>query len=574
MPANIWKTRGSEEFPRKFMPRDIDLGNWEAIEPFFERLERRPVDTSEALEQWLADLGELSCCIGEEGSRRYIAMTCNTGDEDLEKAHLHFITEVVPKIKPHQDRLNRKYLQSPARGQLDPGRYEVFDRNVENEVTLFREENVPLQTEDDRLRQKYQKVCGAMTVEFEGEEKTLPQMRKYLEETDRSVRQAAWEKVAERYLQDRDEIDAIYDEQIHLRDKIGKNAGFDNYRDYAHRAKARFDYTPEDCYAFHEAVEWEVVPLNRRLAERRREDLHLDRLRPWDTQVDPKGRPPLRPFETGQELATGCMRIFQRVHPDLAEEFMFLEVSGLLDLESRRGKAPGGYQSLLEEIRCPFIFMNAAGTDRDVFTLLHEGGHCFHSLACREEPFAPYREDIPLEFCEVASMGMELLALPYLREFYSAKNAARSRENCLEDILKVLAWIATVDAFQHWVYLHPTHGREQRGDEWLRLQERFGVGIDWGGYEEAKRYAWHRQLHPFCVPFYYIEYGIAQLGALQLWLRAQENLREAVSAYRKALALGGSRPLPELFEAAGIGFSFGRETVAPLTEKLAEELGL
>jgi oligoendopeptidase F len=572
--SGIWKSRGSEEFPREFVPKGIDLGNWEEMEPLFEDLSKRDLSTKENLERWFKDLGELQSCIAEEGSRRYIAMTCNTGDEEVERAYLHFITEIEPRLKTCHDKLNRMFLAGQARSEIDENRYRVFSRKVENEVRLFREENVPPQTEDDRLRQEYQKTCGAMTVQFEGEEKTLPQMRKYLEETDRSVRKSAWETVADRYLQDREEIDSIYDEQIRLRNQIARNAGFPNYRDYAHQTKARFDYTPEDCYAFHEAVESEIVPLNRMLAERRKRDLGLEVLRPWDMQVDPKGRRPLRPFATGKELAEGCFRIFERLDPSLGQQFKSLAENELLDLESRKGKSPGGYQSQLEEVRYPFIFMNAAGTDRDVFTLLHEGGHAFHSFACRNETFAPYREDIPLEFCEVASMGMELMGLPFLEEFYSPEEAARSRETCLEDILKVLAWIATVDAFQHWVYLHPSHSREERGNQWLRLQGRFGVVVDWSGYEEAQRHAWHRQLHPFCVPFYYIEYGIAQLGALQLWLRASEDLSATIARYKKALALGGAKPLPELFSAAGIVFSLDRGTVAPLATNLAEELGL
>ena len=572
--SGIWKSRGSEEFPREFVPIDIDLGNWEGLQPLFEDLSERDLSTKEDLEKWFKDLGELQSCIGEEGSRRYIAMTCNTGDEEVEKAYLHFITEIEPELKPCHDRLNRMFLASPARSEIEEDRYRVFSQKVENEVRLFRHENVPLQTEDDQLKQKYQKTCGAMTVQFEGEEKTLPQMRKYLEETDRSVRQSAWETVTDRFFQDRDEIDSIYDAQIRLRNQIAQNAGFSNYRDYAHQSKDRFDYTPEDCHAFHEAVEREIVPLNRMLAERRKRDLGLENLRPWDMQVDPKGRQPLRPFATGKELAEGCLRIFEKLDPCLGQQFRSLAENELLDLESRKGKSPGGYQSQLEEVRYPFIFMNAAGTDRDVFTLLHEGGHAFHSFACRNETFAPYREDIPLEFCEVASMGMELMSLPFLEEFYSSEEAARSRETCLEDILKVLAWIATIDAFQHWVYLHPNHSGEERGEEWIRLQDRFGVGVDWSGYEEAARHVWHRQLHPFCVPFYYIEYGIAQLGALQLWIRASENLDAAIAGYKKALALGGSRPLPDLFSAAGLVFSLGQETVAPLAKRVAEELGL
>ncbi len=573
MTTQIWKTRGSSEFPRNFVPKESDLGEWEEIEPLFKDLLDRELKTKKSIESWLRDLSELEACLDEEGSRRYISMTCNTADEELEKSYLQFITEIEPRLKPYSDKINRKYLDSPMRKKLDPERYLVYDRDIGNDVKLFREENVPLQTEDDKLRQQYQKLCGSLTVDFEGEERTMPQMRKYLEVTDRSVREEAWKKTSEQYLQHKDEFDSIYDEQINLRNQIAENAGFENYRDYIHLAKSRFDYSPEDCFAFHEAIEELIVPINRKIAERRKKNLGVEPLRPWDLQVDEKGRDPLKPFENGKELEEGAYKIFTHVDPELAEQFALMRSNSLLDLESRKGKAPGGYQCGLEEVRYPFIFMNAAGTDGDVFTLLHEGGHAFHSFACREDPVTTYRNP-PLEFAEVASMSMELFGLGFLEEFYTAEEAERSRESSLEGILKVLAWIATIDAFQHWVYLNPGHTREERKDHWLSLQDRFGSGVDWTGFEDAKAHAWHRQLHPFTVPFYYIEYGIAQLGSLQLWVNSLDDLAAAVADYKEALTLGGSRPLPELFASAGIRFAFDKETVKPLADRLIEALRL
>ncbi len=568
LPARI-----SGEFPRKFVPTRIDLGDWNEIEPLLEALSQRELQTVQDLEAWLLDLSEVQACLFEEGSRREIAMTRQTDDAEIEKAHLAFIEEIKPRLKPYWDRLNRKFLETPLRHELDPQRYRVFARTLENEVRLFREENVPLETEDDRLRQKYEKVCGGMTVTFQGEEKTLPQMRKYLEETDRSLRQSAWETVAGRYLQDRETLDSLYDQMIEVRHQIARNAGFDNYRDYQHQALGRFDYTPAHCLQFHDAVEKEIVPLTRKLAQRRREDLGLESLRPWDLQVDPKGRPPLRPFEDGEQLSKGCRGIFSQIDPELGGQFESMESHGLLDLLSRKGKAPGGYQANLEEIRLPFIFMNAAGTDSDLFTLLHEGGHAFHTFASRQDPLVAYRS-APIEFCEVASMGMELLSLPHIEEFYSPDEAARSRENHLQDILQTLAWIATIDAFQHWVYLNPGHKQAERRTAWLEIRQRFGPPVDWTGYEEAHQHLWHRQLHLFTHPFYYIEYGIAQLGALQLWLRSKKDKKAAIHGYRQALALGGSCPLPDLFAAAGLKFALDRETVAPLAGYVAEELQL
>lgn len=571
MSTSVLTTRRSDEFPRTFVPISANLGDWADIEPLYANLLAREIDTLESLESWLLDGSELDACIAEEHSRRYIAMTCNTEDSEIEAAYLHFIENIEPRLKTQRDRMNRKLLESPSRALLSPDRYGVLLRMVENQANLFRAENVPLQTEDDKLRQQYQKTCGAMTVQFQGEEKTLPQMRKYQEETDRALRQSAWETVANRYLADKDVIDDLFSRMVELRHQVARNAGFDNYRDYQHQNLNRFDYTPDDCFAFHTAVETSIVPIVRKLADQRRADLGLEALRPWDLEVDSQGRPPLRPFDSEEKLIAGCLGIFQGLDPELGIEFQSMQEQGLLDLSSRKGKAPGGYQSSLEEVRLPFIFMNAAGTDQDVFTLLHEGGHAFHSMASRNEPLIDYRS-APIEFCEVASMGMELLALPHLDAFYSEEEAARSSRSHLESALKVLAWIATIDAFQHWIYENPTHTVADRGSAWIRTRNRFAVDVDWSGYEEIERNLWHRQLHPFCVPFYYIEYGIAQIGALQLWAKSIKDPAEALAGYKRALALGGTRPLPELFDAAGIQFSFTAETIEPIADALRKTL--
>ncbi len=564
-----------KDFPRRFVPEEAQLAHWSEIEPLFDELERRAarIDTPEALEEWILDGSELAAAVHEEGSVRYIRMTCQTDNPEYEKAYLYFVEEIEPRLKPRFHRLNELYLKSPARSRLPKERYLVFDRKTQNAVELFREENVPLETQEEKLGQQYQKLTGAMTVEYDGKEQTLQQMARYLEEPDRRVRREAWELVAERRLQDREKIDEIYDELLALRQRIAENAGFSNYRDYAFRKRERFDYTPQDCERYHEAVERYVVPLYRELQRRRQREMGLAELRPWDLNVDPQGRPPLRPFQKAQELIDGCREIFGRVDAELGERFGRMAELGLLDLESRKGKAPGGYQATLEEHRLPFIFMNAVGRDGDVRTLLHEGGHAFHTFAAREEPLVAYRH-APLEFAEVASMSMELLSAPHLEVFYAPEEAERSRREHLEGIVGILCWIATIDAFQHWIYTHPGHTRTEREEKWLELRERFGGIESWDGYEEALSSLWHRQLHLFLVPFYYIEYGIAQLGALGIWLRSQRDYREAVGAYKRALALGGSRPLPELFRAAELPFDFGEGAVSQATSGLQAALGL
>ena len=559
--------------PRQLVPAEADLGDWKQIAPLFEVVEKRLSGAQSVveLEQALLAWSELSAALDEEGAKRYIAMSCHTDHAGAEQAYLHFVEHVEPEIKPRQFRLEQTYLAQPWRARLPQPRYQVFDRDTQRHVELFRPENVPLETEEAKLGQQYQKLSGALTVNFRGEEKTLTQMGKLLEEPDRTLRQEAWELVAQRRLQEREKFEDIFDELVKLRGQIARNAGFSNYRDYAFKARGRFDYGPEDCAAFHHAIETEVMPLLRELQATRRAQLQLPALRPWDLSVDPLNRAPLQPFEQVDDMVARTQKIFDQIDAGLADGFRTMQDRRLLDLANRKGKAPGGYQSTLAESRLPFIFMNAVGLQRDVETMLHEAGHAFHALATREEPLYAYR-GAPIEFCEVASMSMELLGNEFIEEFYSAPDAVRARRTHLEGIISIFPWIAAVDAFQHWIYTHPGHTRAERSAAWVALMDRFGGDVDWSGHEVARANLWHRQLHIFLYPFYYVEYGIAQLGALQVWANSKRDKAGALAAYQRALALGNSRPLPELFAAAGCRFSFDRATVQPLVQLVKNEL--
>ncbi|MDX9752467.1 MAG: M3 family oligoendopeptidase [bacterium] len=571
-PPDITQQTQSIEFPHHFVPNDEDLTQWTQIEPLFQQLIQQTPDSPQALEQWLLDWNELQACLSQAKLSRYIQMTCHTDDPAREAAYLHFVEEIDPLCKPLHFQLKKQFLANPHRAALDATHYAVLCRDLEADVSLYRETNIPLETQDDKLRQQYQKINGAMTVQFEGEEKTLQQLAPYLEETDRALRQNAWEATINRRVQDQEAMDDLYDEMIQLRTQIAKNAGYENYRDYIFVQKKRFDYTPDDCIRFHETIEKWVVPLSRKLAAQQQKALGLDTLRPWDLEVDPQGRPPLKAFDTIPEFTHGIQRILTRVHPELAAQFEEMNRLGSLDLGSRKGKAPGGYCETLEEIRRPFIFMNAVGMQDDVETLLHESGHAFHALASRTQPLYAYRYYVPLEFAEVASMSMELFGINYLTEFYAPEEAQRAKRKQIEAIIHFLPWMARVDAFQHWAYTHPNHTRAERAAAWLDLESRFDARADWSGFEKAKAVEWHRKLHFFEYPFYYIEYGIAQVGALQLWRNFKEDPTRAVQDYRTALALGNSRPLPELFATAGAKFDFSEATIRPLIQLLEEEL--
>jgi len=563
------------EYPRQFLPSKIDLTDLNRLKELFRNLQNRTIHSAVDLEKWLGDESELASALAEEQSIRYARMTCQTDDPARERDYLFYIENVEPEAKIGFSQLDRKYLGTPARKSLPQGEYFVLDRKRENNVALFREENVELEKEETKLAQSFQKITGAMTVIYDGQERTMQQMGRFLEEPDRNIREKTWLLSESRRQKDRDTLNQVYDQLIALRQRIAENAGFDNYRDYIFRKKERFDYTPEDCFHYHEAVEKYIVPLIHELDRERSQGLRIEPIRPWDLAVDPKGRPALRPFKTASELVGGCVKVFDNVNPKFATELRRLASLNLLDLDSRKGKAPGGYNMELSEIRLPFVFMNAVGRDGDVWTLLHESGHAFHVFAMRDKGF-PYQyrsENVPLEIAEVASQAMEIIGGEHLEgTFYSKEDAARSKREHLGSIVKLLAWIATIDAFQHWIYTHQGHSREDRQDHWVKLRKRFGGAESWGGNEEALRSQWQRQLHLFEVPFYYIEYGIAFMGALGLWTLYRKDPRAAISAYQQVLALGGSKPLPELFKTAGLPFDFGPKTIEPYAKELRDVL--
>ena len=572
---------------RGFVPADLDGTEWAQVEPLATALLGREIPDAAAMETWLLDRSDLDAACSEAAARLYINMTCDTADESASGAYRVYIEEVAPKMKPVAFAMDRKQVEAAERLGMDTGTYAVLHRDTKADVELFRDENVPLETTLDTLSQDHQAIIGAMTVEFEGETKTMPQMAVYAESNDRDLRERAWRATAARRLQDRERIDAIFDEMVGLRHAVATNAGFGSFTNYMYAAKHRFDYTPAMCTAFHDGVEREIMPLCARLDEARRSALGIDELRPWDLSVDPDGDEPLRPFEGGVDLVSKSRSAFELLDPELAAMFSTLgdgaNTSGVatgefLDLDSRPGKAAGGYQYTLEQTGKPFIFMNAAGVHRDVETMIHEAGHAFHSMLCTDLPLVADR-NAPLEFAEVASMSMELLTLPHLSAFYpDGADAARAKRVQLADHgMKLLPWIATVDAFQHWIYDNPTHTAAQRTEHWRSLIERFGLRgsmVAWDdSTSEARDSIWHAQPHPFAVPFYYIEYGIAQLGAYQLWIRSlDEGPSVALDAYKNAMALGGSRPLPELFAAAGLEFNFGSGTLAKIRDRVEAEL--
>jgi oligoendopeptidase F len=557
--------------PRPYAPSNLDATDFAHLEPHYRELLTREVRSADELEQLILDRSDLDALVAECTANLYIATTRNTQDKAAENAYLSFVRDVDPKLKPVSSALDRRIATSPHADALPNARYEVLLRALRVDIELFREENIPLETELAELDQKYNQTAGRMTVEFDGQTRTMPQMARFLEENDRALRERAWRAINDRRLQDRDAIDGIFDRMVELRHRIAVNAGYPNFRDFQHRRFKRFDYTPQDCMAMHDAIERHLVPIQRRLDAERARQLGVSPLRPWDLAVDTKGRRPLRPFEHAQQLVDGCSRMFHAMGGGLGEMFDTMRAGDCLDLESREGKAPGGYQYQRQYSRTPFIFMNAAGMHRDLITMVHEAGHAFHSILSKDDPLVDYR-NAPTEFAEVASMSMELLTLPYHGEFYSEEDCRRALRERLEKFPTVMTWIATIDAFQHWIYTNPGHTRAQRTEAWRALVRRFGNDLSWEGCDAARDAAWQRQLHLFGMPFYYIEYGIAETGAIQMWIQSRRDQKRALENYRRGLALGGSRPLPELFATAGLRLDLSANLMGELAREVDAEL--
>lgn len=558
---------------RNFVPNDLNPDDSRAVSALYQSLLQRdiPVDAAK-LRQWILDWSELESVLGEVSCRRYVAMTCNTADEKAAKAYTDFVENVQPIMNEYDDKLNKKLVAHPAKDALK-GEFGEWFKGVQVSLDLFSPDNIPLETEENKEIQAYQKITGGMSVEFEGKTQTMQQLAAYMERTDRELRERAWRTMWERRLKDKEALDQAFDNLFALRKQIAKNSHCKDYIDYIFLAKHRFDYSPADCEAFHESIEKFVLPLQKEIYKKRAQKMGLDRLRPWDLNVDPLNRAPLKPYTSGDELIDKVDQIFESIHPQAGKWAREMQAKKLIDPDSRLGKAPGGYQIGFDESRLPFIFMNSACTDRDIYTLLHESGHSFHQFALAGQPIFPYR-DVPAEFAEVASMSMELIGTSNLKPFYGddKEAIARSIAGELEDVIWLFPWVASVDSFQHRLYSFPEHTASDRSDIWTEIMDRYDTGVDYSGLEAVRCNLWQKQLHIFECPFYYIEYGIAQIGALQVWANFKKDPKKAIDDLFRAESLGSSRPLPELFAAANIKFDFTPKTLEPLMQVVWDEL--
>ena len=559
--------------PRHYVPEDFQVTDWAKLESYFQELEARPVASADELERWLLDRSELEAVLSEDLAWRYIRMTCATQDAARSEAFQYFVNEIEPRVAPYDHALNEKMLASPYLDGLDKKRYGVFLRSVRRASEIYRAANIPLKTEISTKQQQYAAVAGAMTVTLDGQELTLPQAADRLKSPNRAVRETAWRAVQQRRLHDAKALDALFTELVGLRNQVGLNAGFDNFRDYMFAALGRFDYTPQDCFNFHRAIRETVVPLIDDLDLERRQDLKQPALRPWDLDVDPSGQLPLRPFATSEELLEKTIVVFQALDPYLGDCLRTMRQMGQLDLESRKGKAPGGYNYPLDETGVPFIFMNATSSLRDVVTMLHEGGHAVHSFLTRHLALGADKHP-PSEVAELASMSMELISMDHWHIFFeNPEDLRRAKKTHLESVLETFPWVATIDKFQHWLYEHPQHTETERHHRWTEIFDEFNQRtVDWRGLDGIKPYLWQKQLHLYEVPFYYIEYAMAQLGAIAVWRHYRQNPTEGLAAYKQALALGYTAPIGQIYAAAGIRFDFSTDYLRTLADFVRGEM--
>ena len=557
---------------RNYIPQNLVI-NWENLAPIFDELKHRSINSTTELEQWLRNKSELEAALEEDFAWRYIKMSCDTANEQLVKDFQYFATEIEPKIAPIANELNKKLVENAFVNELDQQKYFVYLRGVRKALALFREENIPLFTELQVKQQQYQGITGAMSVTLNGQEYTLEQASNFLKDTDRNVRQNAWETIQKRRLADKDTLNILFDELIKLRHQAALNAGFENYRDYMFQALGRFDYTPKDCYDFAEAIEKEIVPILKEQASKRKEALQLSALKPWDLEVSTSGKPALKPFQNGADLIDKSIACFNQIDSSLGEKLAIMKANHLFDVESRMGKAPGGYNYPLAETGAPFIFMNSANSLRDLTTMVHEGGHAIHTFLTANLELNDFKH-CPSEVAELASMSMELISMDQWSVYFDKEeDLIRAKKEQLVDVLKTLPWVAVIDQFQHWIYTNPNHNAADREAAFKQIYNRFGAGFaNWDEHEAQFGNVWQKQLHLFEVPFYYIEYAIAQLGAIAVWKNYKEDKQKGLQQYLDALALGYTKPMNEIYETAGIKFDFSADYIKDLAGFVKEEL--
>lgn len=563
----------AKKLERIFVKNELKINTFEDVQPYFDDLKTRNLGSRQDIWQWLLNRSELESILSEDLAWRYIKMNCNTADEKLADSFNTFITKIEPKISVISNELDKKFYTDEVLSKIDSTKLFTVLRELKKDIELFREENVPLEAKMQTKEQEYGVISSKMLINYNKEEITLQKAANYLKDNNRMVREEVFKLINERRLKDSKKLDKLLSELISIRHNIANNAGFDNFRDYKFRSMGRFDYTVDDCKNFHIAIAETVKPIIEELHSTRKNKLNLDTLRPWDLDVDKNNKAPLKPFEKAEDLIRKTTFVFRDLELEFGMYLNEMKNMGYLDLESRKNKAPGGFNYPLHESNVPFIYMNATGNLRDVVTMLHEGGHAVHAYLCANLELVDFK-DTPAEIAELASMSMELITMDYWHYYFEdEEELKRAKRMHLEDVLTVLPWVAIVDKFQHYLYENPTHSLQERKNKWLEITKELGSSIvDYSDYEKYKEFQWQKQLHIYEVPFYYIEYGIAQLGAIAVWKNFKQNKQKAIEQFKEALKMGYTSPIPHIYKKAGIEFNFTKEYIKELMDFVKDQL--
>lgn len=564
----------SIKLKRKFLPENLEIKDWKSIKSFYEELKNRSINSKEDLYTWLEDRDELESVVSEDLAWRYIRMNCNTADEKASKSFELFINEIQQEIIPQTNILNKKFIESKFVSELlYLEGLPVYCKTIQRNIELYHEKNIPIITEINNLQQEYGKITSSMSVNINGEEMTLQKAAKLLEDSNRAIRKEAYEKITKRRLQNKSELNELLNKLIALRNSMAINSGYQNFRDYMHDELCRFDFSVQDCLYFHESVSKSMKAVLNNFVEEKKKNLKLEEIFPFDLDAETVGEQPLKPFTNSDEMVERTINVFNNLNPFFAECISVMNKNHFLDLDSRKNKAPGGFNYPLMESGIPFIYMNSVNSHKDMVTMVHEGGHAIHSFLCNALKFS-FLKSTPSEVAELASMGMEMLSMEFWNEFYpNHEDLKKAKKDQLEKALETLAWVAAIDKFQHWLYTSSNHTIEERENKWKEIFSEFSSDwVSYNGYEDALKNMWQKQLHIYEVPFYYIEYGFAQLGALALWKNYKENPNATVSNYINALKLGYTKSVPEIYKTAGIEFNFSKEYINSIIEFIQIEL--
>ncbi|MBN1185909.1 MAG: M3 family oligoendopeptidase [Bacteroidales bacterium] len=558
---------------RRFVSSQLIVETWKDVEPYYVDLETRRLNDAVDLTKWLLDRSELESILEEDAAWRYIKMNCDTVKKELADSFNYFVMEIEPQINKYSNILDAKVYSSRLLDKIDQNKYFIYVRSLKKRMEIFRENNLPLIAQLQKDEQEYGTISSQMTIHYDDKELTLQQAANYLRDIDREVRQEVYELICKRRDKEIDRFNEIFDNLVKKRHQVALNADFRNFRDYRFDALGRFDYNADDCFQFHQSIFHEVCPIVDEMHKRRKAKLELRILKPWDLEVDTDRKDPLKPFLNSRELINKTIQCFREIRPKYAEFLKIMDKNGYLDLDSRIGKAPGGFNYPLYESNVPFVFMNSAGNLRDLETMVHEGGHAIHSFLSKDIELVDYK-NVPAEVAELASMSMELISMEHWGVFFpNREDLLRAKRSQLEGIIKILPWIASIDKFQHWLYLNPNHSITDREQSWKEIYTAYGSSnIDWRGQETSFNNQWQRQLHIFNYPFYYIEYGIAQLGAISIWHNYKNDREKTLNEFEAALRLGYSVPISEIYETAGIKFNFSREYIHELMTFVQREL--